>query len=646
MAPPEGFDDLATAYGKPDNTFVSVMGVVMDTMAPVRTRTGDLTMTFKLLDKPLSRALTGSEGLTVRYFVKDATLLPKVKSVGDVVLLRNVKLTNFSGQRIALSNYQTGTVVFPSAGIPSPSFSIAFKDKQRLECHGIPNEVNKVNLAEQQYAVTLKAELGLAVEEREMKQTKRHSLEQSTASAQPPAKRQKTDNSFGPKFKLVKDLHHPTYADICAIVVKCYSSSSNGLCDLYVTDYTKNELVRYHHPPEEEAELEREGDAFGYSAATKKAWPGPYQQLVLKVNLKSPHAAYASKHVQEGDMVLLRNLKTRITDLGTWLEGDMWPDHDDATRVKIKKLPETNSTPEIKAMLERKAQYWLKRNAKLAASAPGDEKLSKKGKKRLKRKEKKEEKQQREEAAAAATLTTGNTTSDQESTFKAPKAGRNPHVRCSYEDVPTTSLTSILDPKNLKHTNTTPEGRTYHLPFHNAKCRARVRVVDYAPKDLADFAVPRDDFDEEHDDSRSIDSMAWQYDDAPQKYKWCFELLLEDARDSSSTTESSKNDRLWVAVPHAQAQFLLGNDMPDPGDLRHDWQMLAKLREKMFVLWGTLEETKAKGEASAKARNLPFECCIMEYGAKVDEEDGEDKGAEQASMGFCRMYAMFGTTIL
>lgn len=75
-------------------------------------------------------------------------------------------------------------------------------------------------------------------------------------------------------------------------------------------------------------------------------------------------------------------------------------------------------------------------------------------------------------------------------------------------------------------------------------------------------------------------------------------------------------------------------------DLRSEPHQLAKLRERMFVLWGNLEETGGGGQGLS---NLPFECCIQEYGVEMDDDDPV-KG--EAPLGWQRMYSMFGVTIL
>lgn len=73
--------------------------------------------------------------------------------------------------------------------------------------------------------------------------------------------------------------------------------------------------------------------------------------------------------------------------------------------------------------------------------------------------------------------------------------------------------------------------------------------------------------------------------------------------------------------------------------MRSNTQTLAKLREQMAILWGNLEELKVAASlkqqpfpsseaASAQhmgVSNLPFYCCIEEYGQELDEEDRPDE---------------------
>jgi hypothetical protein len=63
--------------------------------------------------------------------------------------------------------------------------------------------------------------------------------------------------------------------------------------------------------------------------------------------------------------------------------------------------------------------------------------------------------------------------------------------------------------------------------------------------------------------------------------------------------------------------------------------VLSQLREKLFVMWGELEEYKTAGRLDHSNRPAvkPFECCIQEYGVP----DGHG--------GWTRLHRMFHTVI-
>lgn len=100
------------------------------------------------------------------------------------------------------------------------------------------------------------------------------------------------------------------------------------------------------------------------------------------------------------------------------------------------------------------------------------------------------------------------------------------------------------------------------LPFVNARYRTRVNVLDFDPPNIEDFAVHAQTAADEPKSMFSPD-MDWELS---QKWEWSFSLLVSDGQDS-----------MWVNVLHEDAQFLLGNDMKDPDDLRQDRQLLAKV---------------------------------------------------------------------
>lgn len=88
---------------------------------------------------------------------------------------------------------------------------------------------------------------------------------------------------------------------------------------------------------------------------------------------------------------------------------------------------------------------------------------------------------------------------------------------------------------------------------------------------------------------------------------------------------------MQLLVAEQDGDFLLNMEAVD---LRQNETVLAKLREKLFVLWGNLEERKQQmveqgSEGLPALNNMPFECCIKEYGVLVrgamDESDDEDE---------------------
>ncbi len=653
MALPKGFTDLAAAYNSPVNTFVNIIGLVVDIQQPTRTRNGagDYMFTLKLLDRKMRDSLWSHQGLTVRFFKRDAASLPQVRHHGDVMLLRDIKMANYMGQPLALCNHQTGVLVFPKHAIPDPNYQIAYYDKRRVECLGVPLDVQKLTLEEQDYVIKLKHDLSstaaslpeTTVNIPTAPSAARARGPTAPADAAPPpeaptapaamrkrpaeeeqaptkaVKKTKT-SSFGPKFKTISEIHQHelqsskggVFADLCVLVVKKFPTQ-NGVCELYVTDHTPNKQLFDYIPPESrEANDGADGDEYGYAAnnSHKKAWPGPYGHLVLKIELQNPHADFANRTVHEGDLVFLRNVRLKISHAGEGLlEANMWRDWQNPEKVGISKFVDKDR-PEIHARFDRKERYWASRRAKVGDEAGDGNK--KKMTKTEKKKRKKAEAAVKQRAVDQPIPAAVNT-----------KIKVNRHIRCGHEEVHISPLRDILDLDNERHTNTTPEGHTYTLPFVNAKFRARVRVIDFEPRQLEDFSIPRIiDVDASDDESMDIESSI--------THEWSFALLLEDA----SSLSSRDAERMWVTVAHQEAQYLFGKNIGDPKDLREDGKFLAQVREKLCILWGNLEE---RGE-SEEVSNLPFECCLMEFGLLAEDQREDGFGWERA-------YGMFGVTI-
>ncbi|KAF2486297.1 hypothetical protein BDY17DRAFT_315178 [Neohortaea acidophila] len=654
MALPHPFIDLDKAYNSPIDTFVNIIGVVVDLMAPTQASSGQHLMTFKLLDPHLRDSALSKRGLPARWFCKEAGHLPKVRQVGDVVLIRNIKMTSWSQQPLALSNYQTEVTVFPAASIPSPNFEIAYQGRQRVETLGIPQHLKKLTLQEQTYVIQLKHDMRDTLQSWTIKPgfddaPTRPPINVPTAPTamrkrpgeEPTAPPEPKRSRLGPKYKLIHDLRYPMWADLLVQVVKKFANNF-GSCELYVTDYTENKEMFYYDTPEEEKKYkdDRDGDPYDYLTSghgKKRAWPGPYGWLVLKMNVKDPHAQYANREVEEGDFVLLRNVKTNAKNR---LEGDMWPDYLNPEKLQIAKVKELQ-VPEVQELLERKEKYWTKRRRKFPGEGgeeaqPEKKKLTKSERKKLKKEEKEKVQLRKQGVKGAGAVVDNEAQSDALTGSK--KADINPHIRCIHDSVPVSSIRDVLDPTNAMHKNTTPAGREYVLPFINVKYRARVRVVDFEPKRLEDF-VHQGQPARREDDGEDEAVMDWE---SSARWEWGFSLQLEDASRTKESDGDASN-RLWVNVRHQDAQYLFGNDVGDPEDLRDDAHLLAQVREKLCILWGNLEEARVSGEEEVS--NRPFECCIAEYGVQVDEK-GSGTGGEEGSFGFKRMYKMFGVTIL
>lgn len=359
-APPPGFVDLVTAQSADQNTVCAVIGVVIDYLPPTQSRTGDYQLTFKLQDHSLRYS---GEGLKVRFFKKRLEDLPLVKAIGDVVLLRNVRVHEFNGEPLLVTTISTAQLVFSAATVPSPAFKLDYvSGNGKLPCQGTDGLRSTLGPVEQDYIITLKSELSIQVKAVDalppIPVGPRGQLAQpakSGAGVNPGA-----HQVYSRKFKLVKDLEHRVFSDICVEVVKKFTNM-NGNCELYVTDYTANNQMFYYAAPGEKNDLVRDGDQFGYNGPPKREWPGPYGFMVLKVNLSEPHASFANHRVSEGALIALENVKIKLMPNNDRLEGDMWPDQNNPTKVQIRPL--NGMRKEASDLRLRKEEYWAARRA-------------------------------------------------------------------------------------------------------------------------------------------------------------------------------------------------------------------------------------------------------------------------------------------
>jgi hypothetical protein len=210
------------------------------------------------------------------------------------------------------------------------------------------------------------------------------------------------------------------------------------------------------------------------------------------------------------------------------------------------------------------------------------------------------------------------------------------------------------------------------LPFVNIHYRIQAKVVDFFPSSIEQFARPKltSEFDILSDDGISGSDSGGESDarNTSNEWEWRFFLKVEDA----TASKNEKGQSVWILVDNPAAQCLV--DM-DASDLKSDPEKLDTLRQRLFTLWGELEERKSQQEAAVAERKLnnamhdrppessddegqaqkklqpleqvanrPFSCCVRQYGVKVHESDLAKANAGK-NRRWERVFGLFGTRI-
>lgn len=629
---PSGCVDLRTAYGQIDKA-LNVMGVVVDFLEPVKSNGPDCVITFTLHDPSWGE----EDGLKFKFFNRFMNKLPAVAAKGDVVLLRNVKIKLYNHQPIGLSNSATTWGVFPESSIPMGIDELPSGEIESTKS----SDAFHTSRAETEYAILLCNSRN----------------RQAVTCRNPPTSLQvkstvKENGGAMPKqkekFSLVRDLELSTnteqlvFADLLGEVRKLHANDYR--LELSITDYTVHkELYNYAYGCDDEG---ADGDVYGYMNDMQKQWPGPWGKMTITVTLWDRQADFARAEVKEGAFVLLRNVQiTRDRD-GKRMEGKLRGDRrfSDKVNVQLLKTSEAGSNSRMLELLKRKKEYEKRAkienkrflgdmtNVRKRAWIPeGDAeqpetKLSKRKKNDRKKKEKIMEISEAAQNGEVARLDI------------------NAHVRCNNHDVPLKLVDEIVDTEILRRK--TPNGNDFYLPFQNCRYHSKVHVVDFWPDDIGNFAAPYCESQYEllsdDEDSGGVDINMGGAGD--EKWEWRFFLLVEDA--SSPAIAGQPKAQMELLVAGDDGDCLL--DM-DASDLRKDPRKLAQMREKLFVLWGDLQERKAAAgvENEDKISNIrpsakPFECLIKEYGIRSRNEKGQLKG----ELDFDRMFRIWGTTIV
>ncbi len=677
------------------NREVNVIGVVTDFLPAGRSKGTDWTCNFRLADER-----SYDDGVKIRYFKPMEVELPQIESISDVVILQKVKITQWSGMVVGISSKNTLWTVCPATSIPEsmPTGRI------NLKC--IRGKGSSAPTEEQ-----MRSAIELCnSRDRTCSNTSPTTIDpSSTAQTLTPVATPSTagvPSSITPrreKFALVKDVQPEMFYDLLGQVVKTYPG--NGVLELYLTDYTSNSLLfnyGWGHGDDETSTLPK--------------WRGPLGKHTLTVSLFPPHSYYAQSNVEEDQYVFLRNTRIKYSK-DSKLEGSLHTDRRYPDRVDITIIKDTNDV-RVKDLLRRKLEYAKQFSRQKDAFVSMNEgqkrkqtekpKLSQ-GQARKKRKREREEEAQKKKRQVTASddeevdkensdpfrihitpnVKSKNRQADNNSTRATSPLSEqltnkatslNENVRASNLDIPTRSLASILSHESF----TSSDGLTSVLPFRNVKSRGTFRVVGFYPRSLADFAVKKkaasefdvlSDYEGDSDSSSDEDAVKLppdtdeednagnvkqnaqseidgDSDEENSRWEWRFLLLLEDA--SAPSKPKEPNERLVLYVGGADAEFLL---KLDACDLRRKTLRLNALREKLFLLWGDLEEKSTAekegkdGKSAQGSRSRPFVCCIKEYGVRSSRRHRDydaDVGEKQLDEdhGWERRFRMFGTTIL
>ncbi|MCJ1465749.1 hypothetical protein MMC07_004368 [Pseudocyphellaria aurata] len=646
-AVPPGFVDLQTASMKMGHD-VNIMGVATDVMPSVKSKGSDYMCSFTLADTSFSYP---GEGLRVRFFNKEIQSLPKFQGTGDVVILRGVKIKSFSGMTIALSSYSTTWLVFPANSIPKQAHSKFLQIR-----HEKDPRVRVVSTAQMLYAVFLCNSQDRST----FKTIAMTPAQECTISVSEPAPAMPLQRRE--KFSLIKDLQIDRFYDLVGQVVKIYPS--NDCVELSITDYTANQLLyNYEWGGVGGGDDSREGDEFNYTRRnlTKKAWPGPFGRMTLMVTLWPPHSYFAQSDVKEQQFVLLQNVRIKFSK-DAKVEGSMHTDARYSDKIGVVVLKDF-TYDRVKNVLRRKLEYSKKFKVESERFIEESRNQKRKQAEPSKRARKKVRKQQKEQLKEQKGREGSNKNVENEAPHAMPvsksnKQELNRNIQCSHPAVPPRALSSILS--LTTHASKTENGTPYTLPFQNMNCRTTVRIIDFWPPDLADFAVRcrrRSEFDvlSEIEDNDTTDDQSDGSEEEERGWEWRFGLVLEDAMGS----KHEKKETMKVYVADKDADFLLKLSAEN---LRASPQALDTLREKLFLLWGDLEERKsnleplpssssssslplqpafgnkqpnpnpsaAGGKSGDRPKSMPFQCCIKEYGIRARNRRRADADADAA----------------
>ncbi|QSZ36898.1 hypothetical protein DSL72_008988 [Monilinia vaccinii-corymbosi] len=616
MALPSGFDTVEDIKkieilpnGNLKKQFVNIIGFVMDYQPPMKTRGRDFKCTFQIKDYSSRRE---KFGLRMSVFAPEDKM-PRIHNPKDAVLIRNAKAQLRMGEVQLLSHHSTEYHILRAADIPKPILPIA----KASWISTPPARCRRPEPIETKYVIWSNQHLD------ELKLPNTQEFEEKSNRAM----------NIKDKYSLLKDVKEDSFHDIIGEVRKIYGPGFD-MVTVYFTDYTAHsQFYNYTLPQLSNFATEgRDGDDYGYIKAKRrdeeKDWKGPFGKMTIQLTIFDQHAEFIREQVKEGQWIRLTNVHFICSKAGL-LEGKLRGDRgafEGKVQVEIMKQAEDpqNNDPRWSECVRRKRD-WEKKHKKdmerfqeEIAEARGTKRKSDGQPTGKNSKARRKELRGNADAKVAGIQAKVGKNIDLNDIIKLhpPRPGQN-----------VVSLATILQRKPL---SSDPKYEGIYLPFENKNYKANVRVVDYYPPNILDFAVGRKpseydilpDYSGGEDDDPEEDMQSFRDGKGfpEKKWEWRFALVVEDANPDAS------KDRATLIVGNYDAQVLL-NIEGNACNLRTNPEMLNTLKETLFKLWGDLGEQKSAllsqrvQEAKAQEENVPSDASTDTDSESDDEGD-------------------------
>ncbi|KAI0400564.1 hypothetical protein F4802DRAFT_619750 [Xylaria palmicola] len=654
---PSGYTSIRDILdgGVSTGRLVSVIGLVKDYRVPIPTKGTDHKCAITIYDRSTEY---DPFGIAVTIFRPQAEM-PN-PTAGDVLVINSARVQSYRESISLVTNKTTRSSIhtFAASSIPRPPLSAGGALTSSFGGRKLGKEEHEY--ISWFYHYTSKEPLPDVAEFQQL-------VDQSA--------RRKD------KFCRLKDVFDRKFCDVIVNVVKAPFDEMDRT-SLWVSDYTENDSF-YKFSWNGAKQLEgHDGDPHshfkgGMDSATQ--WPGPFGKRSIQVTCFGLQAPLVKAEVQLDDWIRIRNLRIKLGRNGLNLEGALEDRNSSQQLVDILRCDGEECDPCLKEAIQRKKEYEKLKKQQLQSILANESrdgagpKREANDNKKLMSGSKKRRKEQREEQREFVWKR-----AEEQDRQAEDRLGLNSLIKCESHGQPLTSLPSIIAPVLYK-TTVNGEEALLTLPFTCAKYRTNVRVVDFRPRKLEHFATWRKSTEFDALSDYSSDSDSGSADDyrgspVPSKGKiiwgWRFALHLEDADPKAK----GKKHTLWAVVDDIEGQQLTNMDACD---LRNNAGALHTLRERLFKLWGNLEEAKSQEQqrqitnlrrvaanqpppssppnerasgagnddrAGISLSNKPFACCIRQYGVRIPESDPLWADAGEGYR-WVRTFGLFGTKI-